>query len=300
VKVGGADDYSWNRPVTKHPDIDSVFFIINPLSGYYVCTFINSCGVVQDSVFINKVFPDVTIDGANIVCLMDTTLLVSTGGVEYIWRPNIEIINVSIDSVLVVPSRKMTYTVIGKDISGCLDTAFFTVELYPNTRVSISSSAYYVAAGDEVILTATGSAPGGSYSWSPPFQLTCTQCQITVATPDESFTYYVEFTDDNGCKSVDEISIVYSPIVYVPNSFTPDGDQFNQDFKIYGLNLADFSCEIYNRWGELIHILSPQANSWDGTYLGRVVPDGVYTWKLRYTSKNNEVTSRIGFVTILK
>ncbi|MBU2019934.1 MAG: gliding motility-associated C-terminal domain-containing protein [Bacteroidetes bacterium] len=300
VIVGGADIYSWNRPVVKDPDNDSIFYINGTFEGYYVCTFTNSCGSVQDSIYVDQVLPEVTLDGDPFVCLTDTAELFSTGAVSYNWMPDFGIIYLSIDTVLVSPRNSTDYSVIGTDQFGCLDTAFFRVELFPNTKVEATASSYFVGLGDQVQLFGEGSVPGGNYVWSPDFELSCTLCQTTIAEPNESFTYLVEFTDDNGCVSQDEVTIDYDPLVFLPNSFTPDRDQFNEVFKVYGINLADFTCEIYNRWGELIHTLTPSANAWDGTYKEKVVPDGVYTWKLKYTSKNNEVTNRVGFVTVLK
>ncbi len=70
---------------------------------------------------------------------------------------------------------------------------------------------------------------------------------------------------------------------FIPNSFTPDNDGVNDRFEIFGE-----SCEgsdylrIYNRWGQLIfETNTPFDNFWDGTYRGKPVPSGVYTFSLK-------------------
>lgn len=70
---------------------------------------------------------------------------------------------------------------------------------------------------------------------------------------------------------------------FIPNTFTPDGDGVNEQFEIFGE-----SCEggdymrVYNRWGQLIFETDkPFDTFWDGTYKGKPVPQGVYTFSLK-------------------
>ncbi len=72
-------------------------------------------------------------------------------------------------------------------------------------------------------------------------------------------------------------------ILYAPNTFTPDGDQFNQNWHIVteGLDFNDFDLQVYNRWGEVVWQSKDPEAEWDGTYDGRIVPQGNYNWKLR-------------------
>ncbi|WP_417589798.1 PKD domain-containing protein [Owenweeksia hongkongensis] len=70
---------------------------------------------------------------------------------------------------------------------------------------------------------------------------------------------------------------------FIPNSFTPDGDGINDQFEIFGESCkgSDYM-RIYNRWGQLIfETNSPFDTFWDGTYKGKPVPQGVYTFSLK-------------------
>jgi gliding motility-associated-like protein len=81
---------------------------------------------------------------------------------------------------------------------------------------------------------------------------------------------------------------------FIPNIFTPNSDSYNPRFTIKGLDFCDeFLLKIYNRWGEMVFESSNILDSWDGTYKGKDVPDGVYF----YIIKGNRV-NRGGTVTV--
>ncbi|MCO5258569.1 MAG: gliding motility-associated C-terminal domain-containing protein [Crocinitomicaceae bacterium] len=72
---------------------------------------------------------------------------------------------------------------------------------------------------------------------------------------------------------------------FVPNTFTPDGNEFNNSFQpviTTGIDVQNYSLKIYNRWGELIFESRDVNVGWDGTYYktGEMSPDGTYTWKI--------------------
>lgn len=71
--------------------------------------------------------------------------------------------------------------------------------------------------------------------------------------------------------------------VYLPNSFSPNGDEFNNTFDV---NLVcdhiNFHLVIFNRWGEVLFESFNSQQSWDGTYNNQIVMEGVYIYKLEY------------------
>ena len=87
-----------------------------------------------------------------------------------------------------------------------------------------------------------------------------------------------------GCQDEYCISIVVEDeiVIFVPNTFTPDGDEYNQTFRAYvnGIDIYDFDFLIFNRWGELIWENHDPEIGWDGTYNGNIVQSGTYTWKI--------------------
>jgi gliding motility-associated-like protein len=99
-------------------------------------------------------------------------------------------------------------------------------------------------------------------------------------------------TNADGCTDtvVKTIEVFAEIIVFAPNSFTPDGDEYNNDWKIYVSNadLASFNLQIYNRWGEVIFESFDSEVGWDGTYNGVYVQDGTYSWIMTIKDLRND------------
>jgi len=123
-------------------------------------------------------------------------------------------------------------------------------------------------------------------------------------------TYQVTLTATSslGCISEYTITITYEEdlVFYVPNAFTPDGDQFNQVFTpIFssGIDQTSYHLSIYDRWGELIFESYDLQTGWDGTYQIKngLVQDGIYVWKIDFKLKDTDDRRIVtGHVNVLK
>lgn len=99
--------------------------------------------------------------------------------------------------------------------------------------------------------------------------------------------------NEYGCADTTKFSIQLSEglLVYVPNSFTPNGDLSNGIFKpiiTEGIDIYTYRLLIFNRWGEVLFESLNKEVGWDGTYGGKIMQDGVYVWRLTFNSINNE------------
>lgn len=65
---------------------------------------------------------------------------------------------------------------------------------------------------------------------------------------------------------------------FVPNAFTPNHDGINEVFRVEAYGLAEMRLELFDRWGNLIRVFDHIDDVWDGTYRGKLLPNGVYTW----------------------
>jgi gliding motility-associated-like protein len=109
-------------------------------------------------------------------------------------------------------------------------------------------------------------------------------------------------TSANGCKDEITKTVVIGEAevqLYIPNSFTPNGDNLNDVFKIYGIGIKSIYVQIFNRWGELLHEWSGMDGGWDGTYLNRMVPQGLYSYRIKGVDSNNREIKKIGAITVL-
>lgn len=110
---------------------------------------------------------------------------------------------------------------------------------------------------------------------------------------------------DKGCiDSTSQIIEVHPDInIYAPNAFTPDGNEFNQGWRVFmdGIDIYGFELFIYNRWGEIIWKSHDIEQEWDGTYNGRLVPTGTYIWNIKAEDLLNGAVYRFdGHVNVLR
>jgi gliding motility-associated-like protein len=76
-------------------------------------------------------------------------------------------------------------------------------------------------------------------------------------------------------------------VIFIPNTFTPDADEFNGDFNAkFALEVLEWEFKIYDRWGELVFVTTDPQDAWDGVYLSQfgLVQNGTYAYVLRYVS----------------
>jgi gliding motility-associated-like protein len=160
-----------------------------------------------------------------------------------------------------------------------------------------------------VDLLNTSSSDVINYSWFIPegTPAISTSESVNVKYPETVSTYPVTLyvTNDNNCvDSVTNYVIVNNEVLfYAPNSFTPDGDEFNQVWKITiaGIDSEGFILSIYNRWGELIWESRDPSISWDGTFNGQKVPLGTYNWTLQAGDEQNDERYFFnGYVNVIK
>ncbi|MGV3629621.1 MAG: gliding motility-associated C-terminal domain-containing protein [Bacteroidota bacterium] len=296
--VSGATSYVWS-PNQNINTISGNTVIVSPLvDRTYYCDFTNICGTVRDSIFIDVITPRITASNDTIICLGDTAYLNVEGAVAYSWSPSKWLNSTSAPDVISVPQGTITYLVIGTDENGCRDSADVLVQVFPPHPVSAGAN-ISAQLGDLVQLNAVTNTTG-TFLWSPSFYLSCTTCPDPLASPNYNLTYTVFFTDTNGCVTKDLIDINYQGVIYVPNTFTPDGSKFNEVFKAYGEGIENFQMLIFDRWGELIYTMDSMDDSWDGRYLGKLCQDGTYTWKITYSDMSGEYKTITGHINLLK
>lgn len=119
--------------------------------------------------------------------------------------------------------------------------------------------------------------------------------------------YKVQLIVENADGCIDSIRktipVVSDVIIYAPNTFTPDGDEFNQTWKVFaqGVDPYFFTLKIFNRWGEVLWESHDVNAAWDGTYGGKIVPDGPYIWIIHAKSAiSDEKFEFKGQITVLR
>jgi len=146
--------------------------------------------------------------------------------------------------------------------------------------------------------------------------------EITVGTPPYQFlwstgaatdqltdlgngTYMVTVTDSHGCQSsnsldFDVLDDCLDPVVYVPNIFSPNGDNNNDVIFVHGQGIKTMQWMIFDRWGEKIFASEEIAVGWDGTYKGKDMPAGVYVFRLKVTFNDGNEIEKKGNITLVR
>jgi gliding motility-associated-like protein len=108
-------------------------------------------------------------------------------------------------------------------------------------------------------------------------------------------TYVITLIANNAgnCPDTAKISVLVEDqlIYYVPNSFTPDGNEFNNTFEpvfVSGFNPQHYAFYVFNRWGEIIFESHNALFGWDGTYHGEYCQEGTYTWLIQFKDESTD------------
>lgn len=112
----------------------------------------------------------------------------------------------------------------------------------------------------------------------------------TESSPTHQYLYdgmhypYQVAANEWGCKDTAFNQLYIEPwSVFIPNTFTPDGDEFNNIFVAeHYLEVSEWELIVYNRWGQVLFESYDSSVGWDGTFKGVIVQDGTYGYTLRY------------------
>jgi gliding motility-associated-like protein len=202
-----------------------------------------------------------------------------------------------------------TYTVTITDGNGCSSVETLIIGSPPPTSVSVSASETSTYFGDTVQLNAANTSinfPAGmgvEYVWNPTIDLSCFTCPNTLAFPVFTTLYDVTMVDDRGCVATDTITIHINPydkILYVPNAFSPDGDDNNEIFYVYAAGVKSIDFKIFNRWGEKIFQSNSLDHGWDGIYKNEMMNPSVYVYYVEVTYLDDDIKAKKGSVTLIR
>lgn len=115
--------------------------------------------------------------------------------------------------------------------------------------------------------------------------------------------YNLVVSDLNGCTIANTFSILPSSLnnqLLIPNVFTPNDDASNPVWFIDGTCVQALEGIILNRWGETMRNLTSINDSWDGTWNGKEVVEGVYFYKITVTFASGEKETHHGHITLIR
>jgi len=107
-----------------------------------------------------------------------------------------------------------------------------------------------------------------------------------------------------GCRDTVSHPLYVKDVVamYIPNSFTPDGDGINDFFKPIGHGIDEnfYSFTVFDRWGKQLFETHDYESAWDGTFNGIECPFGTYQYVLFYRDDNGIVRKMLGGIDLIR
>ena len=241
------------------------------------------------------------------VCAGTCVDIIPNGAADYQWNvPQ----NMN-GSITVCPTQTTSYLVTGTDVNGCESVpvqATVQIDPIPVPNFYINPDQVEI---DEPTVTIYNVTPGNlNHQWlinGDIFENSNSSFTFQLPFQDGTYTVQLVSSTDLGCTdSLTLTATVMNNIaVYIPNSFTPDANEFNTVFfPVFstGFIPKGYQFTIFNRWGEEIFFSNDPAAFWDGAMAdGTDCPVGVYNYLLEYQEiQKGEVKRVLGFVHLLR
>lgn len=325
--TGGSSDYtfSWSVNGDSLAETDSLWAQGGLGSPNYCVTLSESCGspeadscmIVNDVIIVPpQIDPDrivgcrpLPVNFENITNASDISHVLWDYGIGY---P---------DSIIGLSAGFYEYTIPGVysvDVrtvtnSGCIyDTTFVDlIEVYDLPTPLFQINPNPVSIYDPIINTINqSSADAISFEWYaesavPNYSINEEQ-EFKYPLEEAEYPLMLVAENELGCKDtlIQRVKVVNDVVIFAPNSFTPDGDNLNENWRVYidNIDVFKFQLQIYNRWGELVFESFNPDGSWNGSYGGgRPVPDGTYIWKVNATDLHSDGKYEFhGYVTVIR
>lgn len=188
--------------------------------------------------------------------------------------------------------------------SGCVFDTTTDIAVYAQPvldSISPYNPFYEICEGDSVVLVFAAQSSISGYSEWQYMGVTYQQDNITIPFTAPGMFPLSVTAWANGCYSSTQqtvITIARCPelLFYIPNSFTPDGNEHNQTWLpvfTNGFDPYDYHLQVFNRWGEMVFESRNHLEGWDGTYALRPVQDGTYTYQVSFGDKDTDYKQQV-------
>ncbi|MFZ9700064.1 MAG: gliding motility-associated C-terminal domain-containing protein [Flavobacteriales bacterium] len=197
-----------------------------------------------------------------------------------------------------LPPSTTAYSIL--DINGCMLNGSITLTAPSAIEIMADPKSFALNCGESVELNFGVSGGNGDYrfDWNPAQIVSCTDCQNPIIKPTDNTQLSLVVTDSLGCESSTAFLFEIACAVYVPNTFTPNGDGLNDIFYVVAGGAKDFSLIIHDRWGNQVFESDDLQKGWNGRAAdGSPYMPGIYAYQLILTLPGaHKQEERYGFV----
>lgn len=204
-----------------------------------------------------------------------------------------------------------TYTLIIRDINSCEIEDNFEIEGTATLSLAISPDDFIVEGDSSQILLTYNKADSSiqSITWSPSNTLSCNNCTAPLAFPRTTTDYLVTVIDEDGCEEMISVRIsVEENEIFVPNVFSPNGDNINDFLTIFNNNdaIANINyLKVYDRWGnqvfeKLDFLPNIPSEGWNGMFKDERLNPGVFIYVFSIQLSTGEEAIVKGDITLIR
>ncbi len=241
------------------------------------------------------------------ICQGETFTLNVSGARTYVWSPSANLDDYTSPNPKASPWETTKYRVVAYEGSCIPDTSHVDLVVHPKPTVTVRGENTIVA-GTSADLLASGQHIV-RFLWSPSVTLSCETCSNPIASPYKTTTYTVKVFTKYEC--VDSAHVTIHVLcdesqLFIPNTFTPNGDGINDIFMVRGTGISTLkSFRVYNRWGQVMYertnvAVNEKEFGWDGNFNGAQLPPDVYVWTVEANCENGDLLKLKGDVTIIR
>lgn len=186
---------------------------------------------------------------------------------------------------------------------GCIDSLTKTdlVEVFSQPSASFSTSSNSVSSSNSDITFYNNSTNGDEFIWDfgegYTLDTTYTSSDTTYSFQGTEGYYTVKLiAKNNSCKDSTESTIrIYEELIYyIPNSFTPNKSDDNNDLftPIFtsGYNPSSYNFRVFDRWGTVVFESTTPNIGWNGKYKNKPCPPGSYVWQLHFQESKTDTS----------
>ena len=318
LTASGATSYTWNPPlglstttggsVTANPTSTTTYTVVG-----------STLGCEDDATATITVYPnpvvDFTVDepsGCVEHCVNFTNLSsIANGTNSYTWDfGNGETANGVNQSICYPDTGVFTIQLTATSNNQCVTTLIEPnyISVYPNPEADFSVEPTYASVLNPQFQFTDNS--NGAVEWYWNFGdgntaenlITTPQHTYSTNIDSASYTVLLEVVNQYGCVDETAFDVYVTPHIslYVPNAFSPNGNDRNEVFRAYGENIVEFEMWIFNRWGQEIFYSANMEEGWDGTFMGAPVENDVYAYRILYRALDGSEGRPFGSVTLVR
>ena len=284
----------------------TTFSIVTPVDEQVIGIITDVCNQTDSDtlmIFIPNPPLNLTASSDTSVCVLGTAVLYAQasgggGGFTYTWTNNSNGTTATY-SDLTSPG---TYTVTALDLCGQSIAENVFVDVIPvDAQFTADNTSGYTY---DFINVDTPPCINCSYEWIFPGGEVLTNPSVNYTFDGfGETTVYFNVTNSIGCTASNSFTITFPPLLYIPNSFTPNNDGLNDVFMVQASSVLTYEIRIFDRWGDEVYYSTNITDAWVGDHRGNndtYCQNDVYSYVATIKGFNGEAQEYQGTVTLVR